>query len=64
MSDSYDRGERTGADTPLVDVTLIDEMLKMSAAERLRQNDRMAALVVMTRSAFGLGDWEWKSPDT
>ena len=45
MSDSDARGRRTGADAAAVDVTLIDEMLRMTSAERLRQNDRMTAAV-------------------
>ena len=35
-----------------VDVTLIDEMLRLSPAERLRQNDRAAALAARLRAAF------------
>jgi hypothetical protein len=33
-----------------VDVSLIDEMLRMSPSERLRQNDRMAALTAKLRA--------------
>jgi hypothetical protein len=41
----------------LVDRSLIDEMLRLSPLERLRQNDRMAALAVNVRAAFvGTGD--------
>jgi hypothetical protein len=45
--------ERAG-DVPSheVDVTLIDEMLRMSPTERLRQNDRMAALALVLQQAF------------
>jgi hypothetical protein len=35
-----------------VDVTLIDEMLRMTVRQRLEQNDRMAALSVRLRAAF------------
>jgi len=35
-----------------VDVTLIDEMLRMTVRQRLEQNDRMAALAVKLRAAF------------
>jgi hypothetical protein len=36
-------------------VTLIDEMLRMTPAERLRQNDRMAGLASRLREAFENG---------
>jgi hypothetical protein len=35
-----------------VDVTLIEEMLRLSPAERLRQSDRMAATAVKLRAGF------------
>jgi len=35
-----------------VDLTLIVEMLRMTPDERLRQNDRAAALVKQLRDAF------------
>ena len=38
-----------------VDVTLIDEMLRMTVRQRLEQNDRMAALAVKLRAAFDAG---------
>jgi hypothetical protein len=38
--------------TIAVDVTLIDEMLRLSVKERLEQNDRMATLAVRLRTAF------------
>jgi hypothetical protein len=37
---------RSGSDArPLVDVTLIDEMLALTPAERLRQNDRTIRMI-------------------
>jgi len=45
----------------VVDVGLIDEMLRMSPAERLRQNDRMAALAAKLREAFLAREREWKA---
>jgi hypothetical protein len=44
------------ADRPAVDVTLIDEMLRLTPTERLRQNDRMAALAAKLREAFMIRD--------
>jgi hypothetical protein len=35
-----------------VDGSLIDEMLRLSPAERLRQNDRVASLALKLRAAF------------
>ena len=35
-----------------VDLTLVDEMLRMSVRQRLEQNDRMAAQVVRLKAAF------------
>ena len=43
-----------------VDVGLIDEMLRLPPSERLRQNDRMAALAVKLRQAFLAKEREWK----
>ena len=40
---------------------LIDEMLRMSPSERLRQNDRMAALAGKLREAFLAGEREWRA---
>jgi hypothetical protein len=37
---------------PVVDVTLIDEMLALTPEERLRQNDRQARLVMELRDGF------------
>jgi hypothetical protein len=38
-----------------VDVTLIDEMLRLTPKQRLEQNDRMATLAVRLRTAFEVG---------
>ncbi len=43
--------ERVGDDLP-VDVTLIDEMLRLSPEERLLQNDRMINTIRDLRNAF------------
>ena len=59
MSDSDERPDDAQTD-PVVDVGLIDEMLRMSPSERLRQNDRMAALAVKLRAAVMAGKEEWK----
>ena len=42
-----------------VDVSLIDEMLRLTPAERLRQNDRVASLAVRLREAFAVKDAAW-----
>jgi hypothetical protein len=60
MSDSDRRPDDAETD-PVVDVGLIDEMLRMSPSERLRQNDRMAALAVKLREAFVAREGEWKA---
>jgi hypothetical protein len=49
MSDGTDEHEEAA---PSVDGTLIEEMLRLSPAERLRQNDRAAALAVRLQEAF------------
>jgi hypothetical protein len=41
--------------TVAVDVTLIDEMLRLTPKQRLEQNDRMATLAVRLRTAFEVG---------
>ena len=38
-----------------VDVTLIDEMLRLTPKQRLEQNDRMATLAVRLRTAVEAG---------
>lgn len=52
MSDGQGHRERDMAVPSGVDVTLIEEMLRLSPAERLRQNDRMAATAVKLRAGF------------
>jgi hypothetical protein len=44
--------EKSAAEPVAVDTSLIDEMLRLSPAERLRQNDRMASLALKLRAAF------------
>lgn len=63
MSERDPRPGEQGANAAGVDVTLIDEMLRMSVKERLEQNDRMAAQVVKLRAAFGVatGKDGWKN---
>jgi hypothetical protein len=48
---SADAGGRPD-DTPVVDGTLIDEMLRLTPEERLRQNDRMVRTVEELRNGF------------
>jgi len=43
-------------ETPAVDVSLIDEMLRLTPAERLQQNDRVASLAARLRQAFVVRD--------
>jgi hypothetical protein len=42
-----------------VDVTLIEETLRLSPADRLRQNDRAAALAVRLQTAFSAQAEQW-----
>ncbi len=56
-----ERGAGPTAQPRDVDVTLIDEMLRMSPEERLRQNDRMVALVASLQEAFAAGTIEWRN---
>jgi hypothetical protein len=56
MSERDDRRDGTDATASGVDVTLIEEMRRLSPGERLRQNDRMAALAVRLRDAFAAGE--------
>ena len=46
-----------------VDVTLIDEMLRLSPLERLQQNDRVASLAVALQEAFAAGTSGCPSPE-
>jgi hypothetical protein len=56
--------EKSATDHVAVDTSLIDEMLWMSPAERLRQNDRMAALAMKLRAAFSGRQGEWSNRET
>jgi hypothetical protein len=63
MSEGEDQAEGEGAEAVAVDVTLIDEMFRMTPAERLRQNDRMAAFATRLREAFENRTW-WPNRGT
>lgn len=52
MSSADKPSIREDVSTAGVDVSLIDEMLRLTPAERLRQNDRAAALVAALQAAF------------
>jgi hypothetical protein len=47
-----------------LDTSLIDEMLRLSPVERLRQNDRMAALVAKLQDAFLDRKEQWPNRET
>jgi hypothetical protein len=64
MSEGQEPGEESKAETAGVDLTLIEEMLRLSPAERLRQNDRMAALAAKLRAAFETGAKRWLNRGT
>lgn len=65
MDDGQDRGKAAPpARSEFVDLTLIDEALRMSPRERLRQNDRMAALAVRLREAFAARVIRWPSRES
>jgi hypothetical protein len=51
-------------ETMPVDTSLIDEMLRLSPAERLRQNDRMAALAAKLRAGFSARSEQWLNRQT
>lgn len=57
MAGDSDDEHRAGA-AP-VDLTLIDEMLRLSPADRLRQNDRAAALAARLQAAFSAKAEPW-----
>jgi hypothetical protein len=42
-----------------VDTSLIEEMLRLAPADRLRLNDRMAALATKLREAFSRREGRW-----
>jgi len=52
------------AEPVAVDTSLIDEMLRLSPAERLRQNDRVASLALKLRAAFSGREKEWSNRKT
>jgi hypothetical protein len=56
MSDPDDQHDDPAAS---VDVTLIDEMLRLTPAERLAQNDRAAALATRLQAAFAAEAESW-----
>jgi hypothetical protein len=58
MSKAADEHEEVAVS---VDVTLIDEMLRLSPAERLRQNDRAAGLAARLQAAFSAKLERWPS---
>jgi hypothetical protein len=64
MSDGQAQQERDEAESSGVDVTLIEEMLRLSPAERLRQNDRVAAMAVKLRAGFDARRAKWLSRET
>jgi hypothetical protein len=59
MSEAQAHGEVDEAETTGVGVTLIDELLRLSPIERLRQNDRVASLAVKLKAAFDSGAARW-----
>lgn len=68
MSERDDSRDASQTSAAGVDVTLIDEMLRMTVRQRLEQNDRMAALAVRLRAAVDAqpgkgreGRERWKS---
>lgn len=63
MSESEEQPDGAPSNS-VVDVGLIDEMLRMLPSERLRQNDRMAALAVRLREAFVAREGDWKTRDS
>jgi hypothetical protein len=62
MSEGQEPGEDSEAET--ADVTLIEEMLRLSPSARLRQNDRMATLAAKLRAAFETGATRWPNRGT
>ena len=42
----------SAGDDPFVDVTLVDEMLRLTVSERLQLNDRMVRTALELRDAF------------
>ena len=66
MSERDDLQDESQTSAPGVDVTLIDEMLRMTVRQRLEQNDRMATLAVRLRAAVDArqGKEGWKSRES
>jgi hypothetical protein len=52
MGDSDEGAKGSETESSSVDVTLIDEMLRLSPIERLRQNDRVANLAAKLKATF------------
>ena len=52
------------AEPVAVDTSLIDEMLRLPPAERLRQNDRAATLALKLRAAFAVRQEKWSNRKT
>lgn len=61
MSEGDDRSDESQSNAPGVDLTLIDEMLRMTVGQRLEQNDRMASPAVRLREAFEDRKAAWPS---
>jgi hypothetical protein len=59
MGDSDEGEQGSEVESCSVDVTLIDEMLRLSPIERLRQNDRVASLAAKLRAAFDSSAARW-----
>ena len=59
LGDSDEGEQGSEAESSGVDLTLIDEMLRLSPIERLRQNDRVASLAAKLRGAFESGAARW-----
>ena len=64
MSEGDDRASEQGSASVDVDLTLIDEMLRMTPTERLRQNDRMATLAARLRESFEACGTSWPSRES
>jgi hypothetical protein len=64
MSERDDRPDAVQASAAGVDVTLIDEMLRMTVRQRLEQNDRMASLAARLRHAFEGRKAAWPSRES
>jgi len=56
--------DKRAVESATVDTSLIDEMLRLSPAERLRQNDRVASLAMKLREAFSRREVRWPKRKT